>query len=367
MKRFKLRNLVAVCLAVAVVGGALTVFSLATGNTATVTYDHDAKEFIFNRTPYVDQDGHKFPDLFAEFKQMMPGDTATQTITVGADNLGRGTAYIYLRTDAENAGDITKAEQQDYQKLLASKHVQMTVKQGDTVLAEGDLAQGVLLGKFRNDDEVKLDVTLSIDLDAGKNLAGAFYQPSLVVCDSDTLSSLPTAVYLDGCAEVIKYAVLFDPFLFEMLESCGPDFPAQEVISRCVSLKRDVVAEDEFDRGTRQLLNLGHTLGHGIEAGSHFTVSHGQAVAIGMAMVAKAGEQYGITEAGLHRRLCSLLEKFRLPTKSPYDAQCIYTCALSDKKRSGDSVNLIIPERIGHCRIHPIAIRYLPAFIESGL
>ena len=172
MKRFKLRTLVAVCLAVSVVGGALTVFSLATGNTSTVTYDHDAKEFVFNRTPYVDQDGHKFPDLFAEFKQMMPGDTATQTITVGADNLGRGTAYIYLRTDAENAGDITKAEQQDYQKLLASKHVQMTVKQGDTVLAEGDLAQGVLLGKFRNDDEVKLDVTLSIDKAAGNELQG---------------------------------------------------------------------------------------------------------------------------------------------------------------------------------------------------
>ena len=258
------------------------------------------------------------------------------------------------------------------------------ITRSDCIIALGGGVVGDLTGfaaatYLRGIDFIQIPTTLlaavdssvggktAIDLDAGKNLAGAFYQPSLVVCDTDTLSSLPTAVYLDGCAEVIKYAVLFDPFLFEMLESCGPDFPAQEVITRCVSLKRDVVAEDEFDRGTRQLLNLGHTLGHGIEAGSHFTVSHGQAVAIGMAMVAKAGEQYGITEAGLHRRLCSLLEKFRLPTKSPYDAQCIYTCALSDKKRSGDSVNLIIPERIGHCRIHPIVIRYLPAFIEAGL
>ena len=258
------------------------------------------------------------------------------------------------------------------------------ITRSDCIIALGGGVVGDLTGfaaatYLRGIDFIQIPTTLlaavdssvggktAIDLDAGKNLAGAFYQPSLVVCDTDTLSSLPTAVYLDGCAEVIKYAVLFDPFLFEMLESCGPDFPAQEVITRCVSLKRDVVAEDEFDRGTRQLLNLGHTLGHGIEAGSHFTVSHGQAVAIGMAMVAKAGEQYGITEAGLHRRLCSLLEKFRLLTKSPYDAQCIYTCALSDKKRSGDSVNLIIPERIGHCRIHPIAIRYLPAFIEAGL
>lgn len=280
------------------------------------------------------------------------------------------------------AGEESKNGQVYLQLLNHLAKNQIT--RSDCIIALGGGVVGDLTGfaaatYLRGIDLIQIPTTLlaavdssvggktAIDLDAGKNLAGAFYQPSLVVCDTDTLSSLPTAVYLDGCAEVIKYAVLFDPFLFEMLESCGPDFPAQEVITRCVSLKRDVVAEDEFDRGTRQLLNLGHTLGHGIEAGSHFTVSHGQAVAIGMAMVAKAGEQYGITEAGLHRRLCTLLEKFRLPTKSPYDAQCIYTCALSDKKRSGDSVNLIIPERIGHCRIHPIAIRYLPAFIEAGL
>ena len=280
------------------------------------------------------------------------------------------------------AGEESKNGQVYLQLLNHLAKNQIT--RSDCIVALGGGVVGDLTGfaaatYLRGIDFIQIPTTLlaavdssvggktAIDLDAGKNLAGAFYQPSLVVCDTDTLSSLSTAVYLDGCAEVIKYAVLFDPSLFETLESCGPDFPAQEVISRCVSLKRDVVAEDEFDRGTRQLLNLGHTLGHGIEAGSHFTVSHGQAVAIGMAMVAKAGEQYGITEAGLHRRLCSLLEKFRLPTKSPYDAQCIYTCALSDKKRSGDSVNLIIPERIGHCRIHPIAIRYLPAFIEAGL
>ena len=280
------------------------------------------------------------------------------------------------------AGEESKNGQVYLQLLNHLAKNQIT--RSDCIIALGGGVVGDLTGfaaatYLRGIDFIQIPTTLlaavdssvggktAIDLDAGKNLAGAFYQPSLVVCDTDTLSSLPTAVYLDGCAEVIKYAVLFDPFLFEMLESCGPDFPAQEVITRCVSLKRDVVAEDEFDRGTRQLLNLGHTLGHGIEAGSHFTVSHGQAVANGMAMVAKAGEQYGITEAGLHRRLCSLLEKFRLPTKSPYDAQCIYTCALSDKKRSGGSVNLIIPEHIGHCRIHTIDIRHLPTFIEAGL
>ena len=280
------------------------------------------------------------------------------------------------------AGEESKNGQVYLQLLnhLARNHI----TRSDCILALGGGVVGDLTGfaaatYLRGIDFIQLPTTLlaavdssvggktAIDLDAGKNLAGAFYQPSLVVCDTDTLSTLPEDVFLDGCAEVIKYAVLFDPALFDLLEQSGPDFPALEVISRCIALKRDVVAEDEFDRGSRQLLNLGHTLGHGIEASSQFTVSHGKAVSIGMVMVAKAGEAYDITDSGLRQRLCSLLTAFRLPIQCPFDAQSIYTCALSDKKRSGGSVNLIIPEKIGCCRIHPMAVRELPSFIEAGL
>lgn len=172
MKHFKLRNLVAVCLALALVGGALTVFTLAQGDVSTVTYDHKAKQFVFSKTPYQDQDGHKYPDLFSDFKEMMPGDSTTQEITVEAKNLTGGTAYIYLRTDADNEGDITAEEQQDYNTLMASDYVTLTVKQGETVLSDGDLSKGVLLGKFRNGDKVKLDVTLDIDRLAGNDLQG---------------------------------------------------------------------------------------------------------------------------------------------------------------------------------------------------
>ena len=125
----------------------------------------------------------------------------------------------------------------------------------------------------------------AIDLPAGKNLCGAFYQPLLVLCDTDALNTLPEDVFRDGCAEVIKYGVLFDADLFAHLMDRGPGFDREAVISRCVELKRDVVAQDEFDTGVRMKLNLGHTIGHGIEAGTDYTVTHGKAVAAGMAIV----------------------------------------------------------------------------------
>lgn len=207
----------------------------------------------------------------------------------------------------------------------------------------------------------------AIDLPSGKNLAGAFYQPALVLCDTDCLQTLPREVFLDGCAEVIKYGVLFDPALFSMLEESGPDFCREDVIARCVELKRDVVAEDEFDRGTRQLLNLGHTIGHGVEAGSAFAVSHGKAVAIGMAIAARAAVAFDICNNEDTRRLIGLLEAFSLPTCTDIDVQQLYRCALSDKKRSGGSVNLIVPQRIGSCIIRKTPVEALKSFMEAGM
>ena len=201
----------------------------------------------------------------------------------------------------------------------------------------------------------------AIDLPAGKNLVGAFYQPNLVLCDLDTLNTLPISVFCDGCAEVIKYGVLYDQELFEHLSAMGLDFDRERVIARCVELKRDVVAEDEFDTGARQKLNLGHTIGHGVEAQSNFAITHGQAVAIGMAIVAKAGCK------SIYNDLCEVLLKFNLPTTTTFSAQQLYTSALSDKKRAGGTVNLIIPQEIGHCEIVPTPVEKLESFIKEGL
>ena len=121
----------------------------------------------------------------------------------------------------------------------------------------------------------------AIDLKAGKNMAGAFYQPHLVLCDVDMLDTLPEEVFADGIAETLKYGVIGDVDLFE--KTAKGDFrnDLEEIIETCVKMKRDIVMEDEFDNGVRQLLNLGHTLGHAIEKRSGFAISHGHAVAIG--------------------------------------------------------------------------------------
>ena len=201
----------------------------------------------------------------------------------------------------------------------------------------------------------------AIDLPAGKNLAGAFCQPSLVLCDTDTLLTLPEDIFRDGCAEVIKYGILYDPALFAHLEEMGTAFDRETVIARCVELKRDVVMEDEFDTGARMKLNLGHTIGHGVEARSNFELSHGKAVAIGTAIVARASN---CPDAG---RILSLLMQFGLPVSVDYSPEDIYRYTLSDKKRSGGTVNLILPRSIGHCEIVPTEVDTLKSFIEAGL
>ncbi|MBE6977145.1 MAG: 3-dehydroquinate synthase [Ruminococcaceae bacterium] len=200
-----------------------------------------------------------------------------------------------------------------------------------------------------------------IDLPAGKNLVGAFYQPAAVICDTDLMNTLPEEIFRDGCAEVIKYAVLYDPALFAHLEERGMDFDRERVITQCIEWKRKSVEQDELDRGSRMLLNLGHTIGHAIESVSNYCISHGQAVAIGIATVSRAA---GCTDTD---RILSLLHRFGLPTSCQYSAEALAQAAKSDKKRSGDQVHLIIPRAIGDCAVMPIDIEELEVFIKKGL
>jgi len=201
----------------------------------------------------------------------------------------------------------------------------------------------------------------AIDLPSGKNLCGAFYQPSLVLCDTDTLNSLPEEIFRAGCAEIIKYGILYDPKLFAHLEEAGIAFDREAVITRCVELKRDIVAEDEFDTGARMKLNLGHTIGHGVEARGNFTLSHGYCVAIGIAIVARA------VHCSDTPRILSILEHFGLPISTNYPVDDIYQYTLSDKKRSADTIQLIIPREIGNCTILSMPVKNLKSFIEAGL
>ena len=274
------------------------------------------------------------------------------------------------------AGEASKnaATYLEILNFLAENHL----TRSDAVLALGGGVTGDMTGfaaatYLRGVSYIQIPTTLlamvdssvggktAIDLPAGKNLVGAFYQPRLVICDLNTLDTLPASVFSDGCAEVIKYGVLYDPELFSHLEQNGLDFDRELVISRCVELKRNVVAEDEFDTGARQLLNLGHTIGHGVEAQSNFTISHGQAVAIGMAIIANAACKE------IYSKLVAVLQKFNLPTTTEFTAKQLFTSALSDKKRFGGTVNLIVPKAIGACYILPTPVEALESFIEEGL
>ena len=199
----------------------------------------------------------------------------------------------------------------------------------------------------------------AIDLPQGKNLCGAFYQPILVLCDTDLLATLPEDIFRDGCAEVIKYGVLADPDLFERLGQRHAREQLEYVVSTCVELKRGIVEDDEFDTGRRQLLNLGHTLGHAVEANSDFTVSHGQAVAIGMAMMAGAAARQGFCSDETAAQIISLLQHYGLPTDTDQSPDDICRTALGDKKRQGSTITLIVPRQIGQCDLHKIPVEAL--------
>ena len=207
----------------------------------------------------------------------------------------------------------------------------------------------------------------AIDLPAGKNLAGAFYQPSLVLCDTDMLKTLPEEIFRDGCAEVIKYGILYDASLFSQLEEAGLAFDREAVIARCVELKRDVVNQDEFDTGARMKLNLGHTFGHGVEAKSHFKISHGKAVATGIAIISRSAAAMELCSKDCCSRVLNILKQFGLPTETDYSTSELYAYTLSDKKRTGGSVSLIVPRAIGQCDIVPTPVENLENIIQAGL
>ena len=206
----------------------------------------------------------------------------------------------------------------------------------------------------------------AVDLPAGKNLAGAFYQPELVLCDLDTLDSLPREIFLDGCAEVIKYAVLGSRELFALLADIPSGKGLEEVTARCVEMKRDFVQSDELDRGARQMLNLGHTFGHAVEASSRFTLSHGKSVAIGMAMILRAACSRGLCSAETRDAVIALLQRYGLPTECPYPADMLLGALSADKKIFGTRLNLVVPTDIGACRLLPVGVDELSGWLRDG-
>ena len=207
----------------------------------------------------------------------------------------------------------------------------------------------------------------AIDLDAGKNLCGAFYQPHIVICDYSLTKTLSKDIFADGCAEIIKYALIRDNDLFCHLKEKGEDFDREWVISRCIQIKSDIVEQDEFEGGIRQLLNFGHTVGHAIEKLSDFGITHGSAVAAGMAIIARACANKGILDYTTLSDTLELIKEFSLPVNTMFNGLEITSVIQNDKKRSGDMITLVLPEKIGKCILKKFPINEIADFIRAGL
>lgn len=202
-----------------------------------------------------------------------------------------------------------------------------------------------------------------VNLSSGKNLAGAFYQPRLVVCDIEMFETLPEENFKEGVAEAIKYGVICDRELFDTLSE-SDRWDIESAIERCVSIKAQIVSEDEFDTGKRQLLNFGHTIGHAIEKVTDFKISHGSAVGIGMAIISKISDSLGWSKISTYPEILKCLEKNKIPTETTATNEELLSAMVNDKKRSGDTINLVIPEKIGNCVLRSIPVSELEEVLK---
>ena len=260
--------------------------------------------------------------------------------------------------------------------------VQAQVTRTDMVLALGGGVVGDMAGfaaaiYLRGIPYIQVPTTLlaavdssvggktAVDISAGKNLVGAFHQPALVYLDTETLNTLDAAVMRDGFAEVIKYGIILDSKLFDTVSKPG-SFDLTSVIARCIEIKRDIVEQDEFDKGLRGLLNLGHTFGHAIEKLSDFTITHGSAVARGMIIAAKVARVYGFTD--YTDIITKVVKDYGFDTDCPFRADELYSVILSDKKRSGADITLVLPKQIGASTLEKMpALQVLELMKKAGL
>lgn len=188
-----------------------------------------------------------------------------------------------------------------------------------------------------------------VDFLGSKNMVGSFYQPSLVICDTDCLKTLPEREIKNGMGEAVKYAVLTGDE--EMLSDCLSADKVEAFIGKCVTAKKEIVEADEKDKGVRALLNLGHTFGHAIEKLSRFKISHGVAVAMGIRVALKVAVGAKVATKDNAEKIEGLLDRYFMPKAIEYKKEDFIDAIWLDKKRTADGVNLVLPEKLGVCKI----------------
>ncbi len=206
----------------------------------------------------------------------------------------------------------------------------------------------------------------AVDLKEGKNLLGSFYQPSVVICDTQTLDTLSDTLFADGVSEIIKDGIIGDENLFSMVEKGEIKDNIDEIIRCAVDFKASIVRKDEKENGVRMLLNLGHTLGHTYEKLSNYKISHGSAVAIGTAQMAEISRKSNFCDIACSNRIINALKANNLETDCPFDYKQVYKETIYDKKRRQNKISFITIHGIGDCRITEIAIEKAEEFISLG-
>lgn len=302
----------------------------------------------------------RLPQLLAEHGLTGPAIIVTDENIASASSFPRHLPLVTLP-----AGEPHKTL--DTVRALYDAFLQHGLDRGSVVIALGggvigDMAGFAAATYLRGVRWVNVPTTLlamvdaslggktGVDLPQGKNLVGTFHPPTLVVSDPLVLNTLPPAERIAGLAEVVKHGLIDDAELFAGLET-GATFGGVRQLERAIAVKVRVVTEDPFERGRRATLNLGHTVGHGVEVASGFRLRHGEAVSIGLAAEAYIAEQMGIAEAGLSARITHTLTGLGLPVRAPgLDPLAIRTLMSADKKKAGGRLKFALPVRVGEAR-----------------
>lgn len=206
----------------------------------------------------------------------------------------------------------------------------------------------------------------AVDIGGGKNLVGAFHQPRLVICDTDTLNTLTPEFFSDGMAEVVKHGMIKSAELFDILSTKDIKANIVDIMKRNVTIKGQVVENDERENGERMLLNFGHTLAHALEKYYNFTgLTHGCAVAIGMSVFTHIAERRGMCKKGVADKLDALLKKCGLPITDSAPMDELYKISLGDKKHLASGMNIVLCSDIGESKVVRMSVEEYADFLKG--
>lgn len=206
----------------------------------------------------------------------------------------------------------------------------------------------------------------AIDLGETKNIVGAFWQPKVVLVDFDTLKTLPRRQVVNGLAEALKTGLIGDPQLFALFECEHPEENIEQIVYRSLKFKKKIVEQDEREGSVRACLNFGHTIGHGIEAASDFALGHGSCVAAGLCCMLRSCVALGWTDPALAQRVERCVEAHGLPTDTQVDHQTLMSYMTHDKKRHGDSMNVVVARGAEDVVVRRVSLDELARIVELG-